>query len=291
MTKAHLFWVIPSQGTPEEMKRLVRDYCEDPDALEFTIRESRFLAKEAQWHAGRSVFTMSVFKIRESDLPVKVGPNGEVESLDLEEDDDLGEPIVFAYYPDLEVCIVQDNHTGPRHPVVREVLRSIGHDAPIHMSPVLRRDMMERLEDARIIRALEFTLTSPQQLQDLRAAGQPVGRALQMLGDLGGVNVSVRVSMGHQRGSLLDGVKGVAQRLVDFGDTELSTLKVSASAGQEAPVEQLDMLNARVSGEFDVNFNGREMDRADCRRKLLNLFEGFRDEIGAQRNMGNHRSE
>lgn len=291
MAKAHLFWVIPNEGSAAEMQRLVEEYCRDPSNLEFSIRENSFLAKEAAWDRRRGAFTISVFKLRESDLPSKVGPDGQVESLALEDDDDLGEPIVFAYYPALEVCIVQDSQNGPRHPVVREVLREIGHDTPIHLSPVLEQDMMERLEDARIFRSLEFVLKSPTHIEELRRAGRPVAQALDLLGELGGVNVTVKVTMGHNSGSLDGRVKRMAEQLVDFGDTDLGKLKLKASAGEDEPVEPLDMLNARVSREFEVAFNGREMDRADCRRRLLAVFESLRAEIDAQRNLGNHRDE
>jgi len=285
-SKAHLFWVLPNEGTPEEMKTRVSNFCQNPVDLEFPIRENSFLAKEARWDARRGAFSMSVFKLRESNLPSKVGPDGEIASLDLDKDDDLGEPIVFCYYPDLEVCIVQHSQTGPRHPVVREVLRRVGRDVPVYMSPVLKQDMVERLNDARIFRAIEFSIKSPQELQDFRAAGKPVSRALQMLGDVDGNNVCVRISMGHEKGSMSNAVKKVAQSLVDLGDTDLGVLKVDASAGEGEPVEQLDMLNARMVREFEVKFNGREMDRDDCCRKLKNLFEGLRGEIVDQRHAG-----
>lgn len=290
-SKAHLFWVISNEVNVKQMRKLIADFCADPSDIEFSVGPNDFTASEMSWDPKQGAFTVSVFKVRASDLPAAIDEDEGVQSLDLEEDTNLGEPIVFAYYPDYEVAIVQYNHSGPQHPVVRAVLNAIGHEGPIHMSPVLRQDMVEQLETASIFRSLEFSLQSPKQQQELAAAGSSVKEALSMLENIGGVNVTVKVTMGHQKGTLLDGVKNTAKKLSEIGDSDLGTLKVNAASNENAPVEQLDLLKARIVREFEVKLTGREMDREDCGSKLRSLFASLKEDVQAQRKASMHRVE
>ncbi len=286
--RAHLFWTQPEGTPPQEMRDHLAAFCENPSILNFSIGLHDYEASEVSWNDKQGAFTCSVFRVRANNLPPTLSATEGIKSLEIQDDTNLGEPMVFAYYPDLEVSIVLYNHDGPRHSTIRSILNQVGHDGPVIMSPVLREDMMQRLDDAKIFRSIEHSLQSPTHRQELQAAGSSVGYALSMLGDVNGVNINVKITMGQERGSLADTVKSTAMKLAEYDDTDLGTLKVKAASDEESTAETLDLLNARIVREFSVRANGREMDRTHCGSQLRSLFASVRSIIESQRKAGSN---
>jgi len=277
---ADLFWVLPLQN-PEGMIPAIRAFVACNTDSEATFGSTRYLLNGASWSAQGGILTGTIFKRRHFNLPSKLS-GARVSRLDLGDDDDLGEPMCFAYCPEISAAAVHFSFNGPRHGRLANFLNHIGFEPPIEMSPILRRDALERLQRARIIRKAAFTLRAPQHLAELRAIGNSVGCAISSMVDMGGVTVEITVGMSYESGTLnLDRVKRAFQRLSNFGDT-VTKLEVLASPDMDESPVPIDLINDRITERISVNYDGRELDKGHCCAGLRGFLNDNRPEIVRQ---------
>lgn len=200
-------------------------------------------------------------------LPSALADDG-TSPLPINNDTDLGEPMCFAFRPKLAISAVHYSHNGPRHPILQQIVNALGYEEAVHIYPTLRLDTIQRLENTNIVRKLEFTLRSPQAIQELRAIGRGPSAALDMKDAFGGVNVSVTVTMGHDPGTLsVDTVKNFCQRLANAGDA-VSTLRIKGADGPDSELLPIDFFNDRIHESLRIEENGREIDVIDCCEQL-----------------------
>ena len=280
--KLHFYWVHLQDKDRGRVVRLLKENYEEGIDLSFDQGGHSFLAKEARWHKKGAAFTISVFKLRDEELPSSVDSIGNVELLDLDDDSCLGEPIVLAYYPGLGVAAVPFSSVGPRHTVLRQILWEIGLQEAIELEPVLRLDSLERLQHASILRKVQIKLGDTGGLKTVRGQHSSVDQALNLLGDSHGVSISIQISMGHQKGSLAQSLKGALLDLANSGSDSVKQLKLSASQGEGSAVEVLDLLKARLVRRIRLDFTDRVLDRKRCRTRVLARFEEVRSEIVSQ---------
>jgi len=274
--KAHAFWVTPVNGNGDDLKTIAQNFGQNGEDTEFSHRGHDFLCTESAWHTRRSALTATVFRLRDSNLPAAVSEDGDVEELPIDDSTNLGEPTCFAYFPDLQVAFIHYSHTGARHTVLPAFLNEIGFAQAIKVEPVIRLDMLERLENTDFFTTLEFALKSPQSIRETRAAEGSVADTLNIMDVLNAENAHIRITIGYNRsggGLSTRTVKDLALGLAHFGDREVSTLKVRGSENADEQVQTLDLLRARIVSELEVSDRNREMDRQDCQNKLLRIFE------------------
>ncbi len=196
----------------------------------------------------------------------------------------------FALQPDPGAALIHYSHTGARHSVLPAMLSKMGYAHAMQVEPVIKTDMLQKLQSKKFFKGLEFSLTDPKGVQEIRAMGGSVGRALGMLDDTGGVNIRVEITMGHTKGEGLVAnatkalAKGLAKIGMDAGDdsSPVRAVKVRGSEGEDAPVEELDLLNAREVIEMQVDEADRSIDRSDCQKKLAKLLEDHKDTFKTQ---------
>jgi hypothetical protein len=277
--KAHYFSVTTDGGTARDVATCLEAFCGKGDPSSCTVGMTPYHFAEAEWHTREKAITASVFKIRSEALPSAVSA-GAVGHLPIPATTDLGEPMCFAYYPYKNTAIVQYAHNGPRHTLIKEFLSAIGFGGVVYMEPILRPDMLERLERTRFVRSFTFKLRSPQQQTAIANAGAPVSQAISALQELKGNDVGMTVSVGREKRSLLvTAVKKVSRALLRIDETELSALVLDAAENEGQKCEKLDLLNARRIAEIEVRSSHRELDRKDCQRKLITQFESDWPEI------------
>lgn len=291
--KAFMFWVTPVDHPASGVRDAVVEYMRKPAAFEFSHAGHNYLAEELTWSSQRSILTGTVYRIRSSGLPVAV-KGTKTHALPLGKDEGLGEPMCFAYWPDPGAAVIHYAHNGPRHSVMPALLSKIGYPNAIAVEPVIREDMLQQLQSKQYIQAVEFALSDPEGIQELRDMGGSVGHTLKMLSDLGGVNVRVEVTMGHSKGEGLavNAVKTIGRVLHRIGTTApddhspVRTIKVKASDGEDAPLQELDLLRAREPISLMIDEQGRHLDSTDCQKKLSGALnerkDVFRRQAGKQ---------
>lgn len=286
---AHLFWVTPVNEKAEGVKKSVEAFAKSVAPLEFQHAGHDYLATDLHWHASKGVLTGTVFRIRSTGLPAEIHGTT-AKPLSISPSANLGEPMCFALQPDPGAALVHYSHTGARHSVLPALLSKIGYAHAMQVEPVIKTDMLQRLQSKKFFKAMEFSLTDPTGVKELRAMGGSVGRALDMLDDTGGVNIKVEITMGHTKGEGLvaNATKSMAKSLAKIGmaagdaSSPVRAIKVRGSDGADAPVEELDLLNAREVITFQVDEAARSIDRADCQKKLSKLLDDHKDTFKTQ---------
>lgn len=287
--KAFQFWVKPVSGSAAALKAALSAMPPNLRSFDFSHYDKNYQAKSLTWDARKAILTGTVYLLRTNNLPSAV-KNGEVERLPIDDETDLGEPMCFAFHPEVGAALVHYAHTGPRHSVLSVILDRFIADTPITVEPVLRQDMLLKLARKTVVTGLEYTLSDPAGVAELRTMGGPVGKAISMLTECGGVSINVQITMGHTRGEGLvtEVVKGIGQRLASIatenaGETNgVSTIKVKGSDGEGAPIEELDLLRAREPIKFEVRESHRSIDTDDACRILKSELANRLAELRAQ---------
>lgn len=273
--KAFQFWVKPIDGPTTPVRAAVSANTTGQKTFEFTHSGRTYLAQDLAWENRRGLLTGTIYLVRSNNLPAAIR-DGHAEPLPISEETDLGEPMCFAFHPEVGAAMIQYAHTGPRHSVMVDVLGRLCPDVPVAVEPVIRRDMLEKLRQKKFFRGIEFALSDPKGVQQLRTLGGSVGNAISMLEDIGGVSVRIEISMGHTlgQGLVLDTTRRLAEKLAKIGAQEVNghagvrAIKVKGSDGEDAPVEELDLLKAREPVPLDVGESHRSIDTVDACRKL-----------------------
>lgn len=292
--KAFQFWMRPAEGPTDPVVGAISAIDATNRSFEFTQHGKSYLAYDLAWHTRNAVLTGTVYLLRHNDLPAAIR-DGRAGPLPIPNETDLGEPMCFAFHPGVGAAVIQYAHTGPRHPVLVPIISRFLPNTPMLLEPVIRTDMLVRLRQKQFFRGIEFTLTDPKGIQELRTAGGSVGRAIDMLGDVGGVTIHVEISMGHTRGQglIANATRGLAERLAHVATREISpdehgdigTLKVRGSDGADTPVEELDLLRAREAIAFEADEADRSIDTAETCRKLstelVARLDNLRTQMGA----------
>jgi len=287
--KAHLFRVTPVKEKAYTVRAAVEAFAKAIKPLEFEHAGHDYLATDLIWNASKAVLTGTVFRVRSSGLPAEIHGT-QAKPLSIDPSTNLGEPMCFALQPDPGAALIHYSHTGARHSVLPAMLSKMGYAHAMQVEPVIKTDMLEKLQSKKFFKALEFSLTDPKGVQDLRAMGGSVERALGMLDDTGGVNIRVEITMGHTKGEGLvaNATKTLAKRLAKIGmeagddSSPVRTVKVRGSDGEDAPMEELDLLNAREVIKMQVDEADRSIDRGDCQKKLAKLLEDHKDTFKTQ---------
>ena len=274
--KASCYWIEPADGTAEDLCELLREFARENVPRDLESKSHKFLVLEPDWHrAGADkMFTASVFRRRSRSHPSMVGKTG-VERLVLPEGMDLGEPMCFAYDPLEGVAAVYSAQGGPTQAVIPLFFKTIGFPYKVEIAPVIRQDMMQRMNRIIFFKWLSYKLSNPTRTKALDKLGPAVGGALDVLSGIKGADtVELTVSaVLHKQGLLPGIVKSVARGLYKLVGAEVKELKVYGSEQEGKDCELLNLVDAHFNFPIELSEIKRELDRDDCQKKLVRGFE------------------
>jgi Family of unknown function (DUF6731) len=278
--RADFFWFEPTSGTEEEVGRALAQYMNrrPPLFIEKSFGDADFRLANLAWSPQASRLSGVMYRRKETNLPSSLD-NAGASPIPIDDDAALGVPICFCFYPRAKVAVVQFNQVGARHSTLRQFLPELGCSL-MQTTPIFTLDMLERLENMRIVRTLEFTLRNGRTDQRLRNMGGGVGRAIDILSETEGNNISITVSMGtgQRREGLAEGVKNVVRRLVD-DNTVVSTLKLRGKSDIDEEIDEIDLLHDRYQAYLEIDEIDRQLNTEDCVRRLHQAFLRRRDEF------------
>lgn len=274
--RADYFYFEPNESTPDQIIAKLKRFVESQgdDFVEQYFNHHQYRLSRVKWTARFDRFSGVMYKKRPTNLPDELTDKGE-HTVDIEETSALGDPVCFCYYPRAQMAIIQFNAMGARHSTLREFLQtSVGIDEGIQTSPVISHELRKRLSDIDFARELSFTVRNPERLGDLSEEfGSGLGGDLDaLLGHTGGVNVSIKVSMGHDRkGSLkVPEIVKWATRLLKKEEV-CTSLKLRGSMGAGEHIHKYDLLNDRIV-EHDIEVpdaeNGRSINTDRCIERM-----------------------
>ena len=225
----------------------------------------------AKWDAKLGVLTGIMWKLRDRKLPARMH-NRKASRLDIGHDD-LGEGAAFAYSPAQGKVVIEYNHEGPRHGVFATFLMKVS-DQVASLTPIPTKDALQRMQNADLIRKIEFRLDGDGSKEELDAleegAPRTVGRAIRSMRDMGGPSIKVTISMGHHSGGLSEGVAALAEMLATFGGP-VKAIKAGIKDEETVGIQLLDLMGGRLKTVLEVPEAGRAVNHLACANALKNL--------------------
>jgi hypothetical protein len=283
--RADFFWVACEGSTAAQMAAHCVAYVAPPEegqqpraTPEWRHELHDYLLTNADWHAETGLFCATVWKKHTSDLPSVIDDES-IEPLPIDDHAGVGHAMCFCYCPAQGAALVCYSHNGPRHTRLVEAIQQIGHVGPVVVGPVMSIPAEQRLRDAEILRGFEFSIHSPRN-GPAAAFGASADQSLDIMRDLGGYNVTVRVTVGHRRTNLnVPTITDLFRRL--RGRDEVGSMKMSYSDDVGVAPEWINLIDDRKTTEFQVNelAQGRRMDIADCHRCLRAAYQAERGNL------------
>lgn len=269
------FFIVKPDTPTSDIDALCKKHAARKKVANVEIDFKSFRVTDLVWHKTHKALTATMWRVRDSQLPSKLKAD-RASALGIANDESVGEASSFAYSPGRQIAIVEYNHTGPRHPILRELLYEMGVSTPIEVSPILETGAFERAQEAELIRRIEFSLASSEKdkIDRLRNAGGAVKDALDAMADVGGMTVHVTISMGHHREGLSSKAMGIIETLCN-GGSRVQTLKATIKEKDETTTQLVDLLGGRQTTDLEVPEKDRELDHAACRRQLLTVLSSF----------------
>ena len=213
---------------------------------------------EAGNRAGR-FWTLDFGGIR-PDGPGRASRLRPIVDFEMNEDEGFGQETAALYNTQSGFMTLQYNHFGPRHGRIQgylfrfaRLLAGLAEDVPTDddhgftLVPVLKRDAIERLNDANVIKNIDVQVFVPGILHADAARRRSFSAILNhpIFGNV--ESFQFRLAAPRRRGESLDvnELRRLATELLGLGD-DVSTLQMTIKEAEEDPSEPLDLLDARL---------------------------------------------
>lgn len=183
-----------------------------------------------------------------SNIPPEANDEG-LSPIQLSEGGGLGLSSAFRYHLPTRVLLIQANNQAVSQTRLNRYLRSVDQNAEYEFDPVPRRDAWERFSNG-LPRKLLLKIASPQHVAGLEHESDTIGTGAANIGEaLRGAYITIEVSMGRKKGSLLKGatervIRGLRRAQRDR-QVDVQTLSVSVAEEGEG-TDSIDFLDEHL---------------------------------------------
>lgn len=303
-SRAHYFWVEIDNYSTEAIIETLSKHNDTSVEKDFIYNTQQYRITEMLWHKADKAFTACVYKLREDNLPARCGKKGTT-SLNLDKEEKLGEPMIFAYYPNEYAMSVHYNHHGPRHGVIPACLEQAGINTIAHLAHILQTDKEERLRYAKGIRWLDATIKLPKFSMHHKENNNAVKGIIDTAQYTGSHYMHAKLTVGHSTDNLKN-VWETAKSLLHLNEnifdqdeekeeeeadqkssldkeetpkqiTKVTQkLQIGIIEGDDNETKTLDLLGARMSDPITLTMKNRELNHKACCDQLLSIFSNKR---------------
>lgn len=199
-----------------------------------------------------------IIRLRMSNVPVKGNLSGNVEKINLADDEGIGEQTAFLYHIPTRVLALQNNNAGTSPSAFANYFEIMGGlSQPIYLDPVLQVDAMERLLNMNTISKFEVRIASLDNMKVLQNQDIGVQEFINLSETYRAPTISVKLSVGKTKNKTLevDKIKNIARRLIrmpQHNQESVKTLRISGSTEEEENIH-LDLLKDRMREIVDIN--------------------------------------
>lgn len=216
-------------------------------------------------------------KIRMDEVPVKASLSGSISPFALGSDEGVGEQTAFLYDATLETLVLQRNRYGVSASAFANYFETLTSIGPIILEPILQEDALKKLQRLSEIRKFQVRVAGAD-ARVFKDQAHGAKEMAQLISAFGAPNISLELSMGYSRGSLLlDRAKAAARRFLSLAEDPSGGVTGIVITGTSDASERtvLDLLNYRMEESIDVPKNGREL-KYSARRVALKQALGKR---------------
>jgi len=223
------------------------------------------------------------YGIATHDLPDKVSFIGDVEPIDLKEDQGIGKGVAFMFDPTLDIIVYQREAHAASIAAMREFFRErltdfgeIGLDFDF----VLSRDAMEKLDKMPRFSKMRFKVAGGQSGDVIANQDRAIRDALTWCKEAQAATIDVEVSVGRQKRSLdrslIDQLLGALGGKLPPNDVQKA---VVTGEMLDSGMETIDFIEERLRDTHVVQATRRALDLQQRQGYLRKSYRKYRAEI------------
>lgn len=207
---------------------------------------------------------MSFSRPRQGHGPGSWAQDAPLNDIDLGVGRRFGEDTAVAFDPATGFAAVQFNQYGPRVTHIQEYLTAAdlalgiqqGQGVGFTFAPHYKRDAAARLQQMRLVKEIEFTISVPGVNEADFDAGRSVGGILRSNLPGGLQTISIKLSAGRTREAALalNAAHAIIADLNRLGG-DLKAATVTGKAEPRAPRDEVNLVDERLSVEVDIRPN------------------------------------
>ena len=249
---------MPS-GAEVSFEELLKQKAESPDdeSRNINVSGSPIRLKDAgilDAELFNGFWQGDMMRIRMEGIPIKASLSGEVEEIDLEDDEGIGEETAFLYHPATGILMLQRNRFGVSDSAFASYFES-RVSSVIELLPIPRLGALEKFERLNGTRKFTFTLAGVDRLPQVTDEERAVFTGLGMAEQLEAPNIQITASMGNRNGTL---EQGMVKKWVSFlfalnatGSNPVKKIEVTGESS-DAKKEILDLLDLKMTDAFEI---------------------------------------
>ncbi len=222
-----------------------------------------------------------MIRIRMDQLPIKAKLSGDVSSIDLEDDEGIGEETAFLYHVPTRVLTIQRNRYGVSAGVFAWYFEKKGSVESIELQPILQKDGLQRLANIKDVRKLSLNIAGTENMAVFKDSGKSVESMLSLIDQCKSPNLTLTFSMGKQQGSL-EWAKSFAQsfaKLNQQGESSIHKFEISGKT-EDGEKSVLDLIEYRMVEEIEVELkSGRTISSSEREYAVQKAFSSRKQEL------------
>ncbi len=208
-----------------------------------------------------------MIRIRLGEEPKRANLRGKVEPITFDEDEGLGEETAFVYDPELQMVAYHEHRGGVSLTNTARYFKAVGKVRSIDIKPVLRPDVIERVDRMGTVREFIVHLAGMHDGHRLRGFGRPALSLFEAKDAFQAPKAKFHMSVGRE-GSLQHVREAIAE-FMQADDATKEQVKKLVVIGSEAEgddhQEVIDLIQDRLVVPMEVDLRGGRL--SDTRRR------------------------
>lgn len=230
---------------------------------------------------GNEFYSARVYKVRDTNIPVKLADGHDAEPIELEEDEYIGEDLNILYDYQLNVCMIQRNRMSIGVSRLAEWAMKDIADYDILFRPLGQSYNIGKFRKKKI-RSLDITMGNINE----QTKGTALSDLIKGAADIGGLNVSISISVGRKRNRELskDGAMQLIKEITDNRE-DVTRARVKVKDDDNAPIETVDLIDDLLNDIIVYNIEHKStLDFRTEKQQMLQKYLERREEIAGMVN-------
>lgn len=199
-----------------------------------------------------------IVRLRMNNLPVKGSFSGNVEDINLADDEGIGEQTAFIYHPETSILALQSTQHGPSMMHFTRYFESIINCSDcINLDLVLQKDAIKRLEKMQTVSKFKVRIAKVENMKMLATEEHGVKEIIELSEYLEAPTIDVEISNGRSKENALSvtKIKEMTQSLFRINKNQSKTVKTLRISGSSNDNEKIyiDLIKDRMRESVSLN--------------------------------------
>lgn len=229
----------------EKWAKMMKDNKMIKKTVEFNDAVARL--DSIEYFPSSKLWGIKLIKLRDTNIPSKVKEYEEVEVIDLEPNEYIGEDLFLLYDSENGIAMIQQNRYSLGVSRVEEFIKETynrfsGTKISVSIEAVLQSNDIKKLRKSKY-RYLELSFANIDSYTE-EDGKNPLGRIMQPFKDFHGITGTIKISLGHTKGGTLNRTE--VQELIETVNSNkrfVRTAKLKVKEDDDADVEWIDLFS------------------------------------------------